>query len=84
MVDMQYAMSIYAYPHIPVRRTEATEEAVKARCGEALYLHFACHGCLDARRGMEPALVLSLPRRAGRARENGFLQAYETGVPRTY
>ena len=56
---------------------EATEEAVKARCGEARYVHFACHGHLDPERGMESALILSLPRRAGRAKENGFLQAWE-------
>jgi CHAT domain-containing protein/Tfp pilus assembly protein PilF len=56
---------------------DATEGQVKALPRATAVVHFAAHGCLDERRPLDSALVLTLPGRAGGEGENGLLQAWE-------
>jgi CHAT domain-containing protein/Tfp pilus assembly protein PilF len=56
---------------------QATEERAKRVPRDVRYLHFACHGLLDARFPLDSALALSLPPEREAGRENGLLQAWE-------
>jgi CHAT domain-containing protein len=57
--------------------TEATEERVKSIGKDVRYLHFACHGLVDARFPLNSALALSMPDHPGEGQDNGLLQAWE-------
>ncbi len=56
---------------------QATEEQAKALPRSTRVVHFAAHGCLDERRPLDSALVLSLPSRTAVEGDNGLLQAWE-------
>jgi CHAT domain-containing protein/Tfp pilus assembly protein PilF len=56
---------------------EATEERAKSIGQGARYLHFACHGLLDARFPLSSALAFSIPEHAAEGQDNGLLQAWE-------
>jgi CHAT domain-containing protein/tetratricopeptide (TPR) repeat protein len=56
---------------------EATEAQVKALPRATSVVHFAAHGCLDERRPLDSALVLTLPGRGQVGGDNGLLQAWE-------
>jgi CHAT domain-containing protein len=64
---------------------EATEAAVRALPEETPYVHFACHGLIDAAFPMNSALALSAPAAEGQKdvaeigdnRKDGLLQAWE-------
>ncbi|HBL28121.1 MAG TPA: hypothetical protein DD490_14910 [Acidobacteria bacterium] len=57
--------------------TEATEETATSIGKGVRYLHFACHGLLDARSPLRSALALAIPSRPDEGRDNGLLQAWE-------
>jgi CHAT domain-containing protein/ATP/maltotriose-dependent transcriptional regulator MalT len=55
----------------------ATEERAKAVGRQVRYLHFATHTTLDEQSPLDSAVVLAIPERLVRGRENGLLQAWE-------
>jgi tetratricopeptide (TPR) repeat protein len=56
---------------------EATEERAKSVGKGVRYLHFACHGLLDARFPLDSALALSIPKSPAEGQDNGLLQVWE-------
>jgi CHAT domain-containing protein/Tfp pilus assembly protein PilF len=75
--ELQGVASLYGDGARLYLGAQATEEAVKALPRSTAVVHFAVHGCLDERRPLDSALVLSLHDPTQENRDNGLLQAWE-------